>query len=226
MGHTSFDVAGQLHLDFPAYDAGKTLVYTLDTIATNLQTLYRSYLFGSTMYCGIPLSVEGKEWLSNDAKLSIRIAKPYARYYSVPLDSIYAQDGENSHYPMWEFSTKSVAATEYSREKAVSDLNLINVVPNPYYAYSDYERVPLDNRVKITNLPEKCVVTIFTVNGTKIRQFTKDDPLTSIDWDLKNTAGIPIAGGVYIIHVKDEKTGDERIIKWFGSLRVEDFNQF
>ena len=224
MGHTSYDVAGQLHLDFPAYDAGKTLVNILDTIPENMQTLYRTYLYGSAMYVGMPLSVKGKEWLSNEVKIKIRIAKPYARYYSVPDTAL--PEGENKHYPLWTFSTNSIAATEYSRDKAVSDLNKINVVPNPYYAYSGYERVPLDNRVKITNLPEKCVVTIFTVNGTKIRQFTKDDPFTSIDWDLKNTAGIPIAGGIYIIHIKDETTGDERIIKWFGSLRVEDFKQF
>ena len=130
---------------------------------------------------------------------------------------------------MYEFSTKGMATTQYTEDKAESDLDLIAVVPNPYYAFavgSGYEEVPLDNRVKIINLPEKCVVSIYTISGTLIRKYTKDDPITFIDWDLKNQAGVPIAGGVYVIHVKDQTTGEEKIVKWFGSLRVEDFKEF
>jgi hypothetical protein len=118
-------------------------------------------------------------------------------------------------------------------------LDLINIVPNPYYAYDDYERNQLDNRVKITNLPTKCTVTIYNMSGTMIRQYKIDksgipqprssnsglntDAKTSIDWDLKNFAGIPIAGGVYLIHVKADGLG-ERTIKWFGILRPVDLN--
>ena len=39
-----------------------------------------------------------------------------------------------------------------------SVLDVINVVPNPYYAFSQYETSKLDNRVKITNLPEVCTI--------------------------------------------------------------------
>ena len=130
---------------------------------------------------------------------------------------------------MWQFSTDGIATEYYDAAKAEEDLSLIAVVPNPYYAFAvgpGYEEVPLDNRVKITNLPEKCAVSIYNISGTLIRKFTKDDPVTFIDWDLKNQAGIPIAGGVYIIYVKDETTGKEVIVKWFGSLRVEDFKEF
>ena len=49
------------------------------------------------------------------------------------------------------------------------------------------------------------------------------DAKTSVDWDLKNFAGIPIAGGVYLIHVKADGLG-ERTIKWFGILRPVDLN--
>jgi Flp pilus assembly pilin Flp len=83
----------------------------------------------------------------------------------------------------------------------------------------------LDNRVKITNLPKKCTVSIYSTNGSLIRQFTKDESGTAIEWDLKNYAGIPIAGGVYIIHVKADGVG-EKIVKWFGSLRPIDLNAF
>ena len=107
----------------------------------------------------------------------------------------------------------------------------INIVPNPYYAFSEYEEGKRDNRVKITNLPERCEITIFNMQGALVRSFVKDDPLTSIDWDLRNHQSIPIAGGMYIIHIKIEipdETGalveHEKILKWFGALRQPDLD--
>ena len=66
--------------------------------------------------------------------------------------------------------------------------------PNPYYAYSkDYETDRLDTRIRITNLPERATLKIFTVNGALIRQIEKDDRgSTTVDWDLKNAANIRI----------------------------------
>ena len=128
---------------------------------------------------------------------------------------------------MYRFETESVATELNDPEKAKSDLDLIQVVPNPYYAYAGgpgYERNALDNRVKITNLPEQCVVSIYNISGTLIRQITKDEIKTSVDWDLTNFAGVPVAGGVYIIHIKADS--GEKIIKWFGGLRIPDLNVF
>jgi hypothetical protein len=102
---------------------------------------------------------------------------------------------------------------------------MINVVPNPYYAFSQYETSQLDNRVKITNLPERCTVTIYDMNGTLIRQYNKADPLTSLDWDLKNAKNIPIASGTYIIHV-DVPGAGEKVLKWFGVMRPIDLDNF
>jgi hypothetical protein len=190
------------------------------------------------MYVNVPLAVTGQEWLSNTVTTKIRISKPYKRYYSTPMPS-GSTDTLNRNYPMYLFNTNSISTSKQNTEKATTDLDLINVVPNPYYAYDDYERNQLDNRIKIVNLPTKCTVTIFDMSGTMIRQFNVDksgipqprsstaglntDAKTSIDWDLKNFAGIPIAGGVYLIHVKAEGLG-ERTIKWFGILRPVDLN--
>jgi hypothetical protein len=79
--------------------------------------------------------------------------------------------------------------------------------------------------VKITNLPEKCIISIYNVNGTLIRQFNKDNKNTYLTWDLKNTYGISIASGVYIIHINAPGIG-EKVIKWFGALRPIDLNNF
>jgi hypothetical protein len=216
---------------FPAYDAGHALVSSLDTIPGKpellaLRKIYMGLIYSSTMYVGIPLSNPDVAWLSNEAKVKIRVAKPYERYYSSPLTT---EGSSNMHYPEWQFSTEGIATTYYEEEKAKEDLSLIGVVPNPYYAFAvgpGYEEAPLQTLVKIVNLPEKCTISIYNISGTLIRKFTKDNPVTFIDWDLKNQAGIPIAGGVYLVHVKDQTTNEEVIVKWFGSLRVEDFKEF
>ncbi|MBL7891003.1 MAG: hypothetical protein JNL63_00125, partial [Bacteroidia bacterium] len=110
-------------------------------------------------------------------------------------------------------------------EIAKNAIDLINVVPNPYYASSGYETDQADNRIKITNLPEKCTVRMYTLSGTLIRTFKKDDPKTSLDWDLKNQANIPIASGMYIIHVDAPGVG-EKILKWFGVMRPVDLDSY
>jgi hypothetical protein len=107
-------------------------------------------------------------------------------------------------------------------ENALADaLKLINVVPNPYTAFSEYENNKLDSRVKITNLPEKCTVQIFSTQGKLVKTMKKDSPVTFLDWTLTNHANIPIASGVYLIHVTVPGIG-ETIVKAFISMRTVD----
>jgi len=230
---------------FPAYDAGKTIHDSIDGTLPDILNL--TALYSSAMYVNIPLAGNDSVWLpeGNPVTIKIRIAKPYERYYSTALDSL-SDKNVNDFNPMYSFSSSDYESVEYSDQKSDSDLDLINVVPNPYYAFANgpgYERNQLDTRVKITNLPQKCTVTIYTINGVLIRQYNVDksgisnprasingnetEALTSIDWDLKNFAGIPIAGGMYLIHVKETGgRGGERVIKWFGAMRPIDLNTF
>jgi len=238
MNHTAKTIGGGIiKLNFPAYDGGAYLRDNLMRLPAN-PTIYKSNAYGTAMYVSMPLSIPGQPWLSNAVTTKIRISKPYQRYYSTPMPE-GSTDTLNRNYPLYVFNTNTISTSKNNQEKASSDLDLINVVPNPYYAYDDYERNQLDNRIKIVNLPSKCTVTIFDMSGTMIRQFNVDksgipqprsstaglntDAKTSLDWDLKNFAGIPIAGGVYLIHVKSEGLG-ERVIKWFGILRPVDLN--
>jgi hypothetical protein len=131
----------------------------------------------------------------------------------------------NSGLPMYTFNTNDIAPT-LDPKIAVEALDIIGVVPNPYYAYSQYETGRLDYRIKIINLPQTCTINIFTVNGTLVRSFSKDDPtVSSVDWNLKNQDNIPIAGGIYLIHVEVPGVGST-VIKWFGVLRPIDLNSF
>jgi hypothetical protein len=172
----------------------------------------------SMCWVGLPMVVQGETFMSNDVRVRLRVAKPYE-----PYDTELALT--NNADPVCQFNMGTLATTTTDLTAAEDALNLINVVPNPYYAYSAYEQNRLDNRVKVTNLPDICTVRIYTVGGTLIRTFNKDSPITSLDWDLKNQANVPIAGGVYLIHVDVPDVG-EKVLKWFGALRPVDLENF
>ncbi len=237
MNHVSFTTATGI-LNYPAYDGG---AYILSVISKLPTAIYMTDTYASAMYVNIPLKIDGVPWLDNQVTYKIRVGKPYQRYFSMALPQAYSDTAENKCWPEYMFNTETIATSVNNTEVGKSQLDLINVVPNPYYAYDDYERSQLDNRIKIVNLPERCTVTIFNMSGTLIRQFIVDksgigeprsstagvntDSKTSLDWDLKNFAGIPISGGVYLIHVKAEGLG-ERTVKWFGILRPTDLNSY
>ena len=82
--------------------------------------------------------------------------------------------------------------------------------------------------MKITNLPAKCNISIYNLSGKLIRSFKIDHTADDIenrdyfiDWDMKNNQAIPIASGVYLIHVEVPDVG-ETIIKFFGGMRQPD----
>ncbi len=207
----------------PAYDAGRWLYKHL----SHRIAAQRRLVMGTAMWVNLPILVPEQELLSNDVTIRLRVGMPLARHFShPPADPQHAAaDTLNQNWPVFQFSTHAIATQTDDIAKAQSDLDLIRVVPNPYYAYSRYEQNQLDNRVKITNLPRRCVVSIYTINGTLVRRFDKDEDKTSIDWDLKNHAGIPISGGLYLIHIEAEGIG-EKTVKWFGALRPVDLNAF
>jgi len=140
----------------------------------------------------------------------------------------------NLFNPTYGFNTDNIVATTGNLNVAKDAMELINAVPNPYYGTSSYETNQLDNRVKITNLPQQATISIFTVSGTLVRKIKKDDSVTSVDWDLKNDYGIPIASGLYIIHIRGvfwdanakEFVEKDKVIKWFGALRPIDMDTF
>ena len=199
--------------EIPAYDEGKKLRTLINENTNNsLRNAWKS-----CMWVCYPLKDPDIEFMKTDVRFKLRVSRSYEKYNT--------SSDINNDYPLYSFSLKEMAAVKGSQIARDSALSLVNVVPNPYYAYSEYETNQLDNRIKIINLPEECNITIYTVNGTLIRKFSKANPSTSLDWDLKNHVGIPISGGIYIIHVSAEGYG-ERALKWFGVMRPIDLQGF
>jgi len=207
-----------------------------------------------------------------DAKVKLRVSKPYkygmSGVYSNTLSAFVSgaiaspiipdiigapnysrltkdllASPVNNNFGLYTFNTADIYTEINNSDKIKSALDLINVVPNPYYAYSTYETGRIDNRVRITNLPNKCKIKIFTLNGTLIRTFDRDlsgqEDLNTIDdadfikakrlpyqdWDMKNQNGISVASGLYIIHVDVPGVG-EKILKWFGVMRPLDLQSY
>ena len=128
--------------------------------------------------------------------------------------------------PVYEFNTADIYAISNSQAIAKENLDKTNIVPNPYYGFSEYEQNKLSNEIKITNLPKTCTVEVYTLDGTLVKILRKDnDDRTSIAWDLKNEQGITVASGLYIFHVNAPGIG-EKIIKWFGVMREIDLDSF
>lgn len=220
-----------------AYDGGRWLGQKFQTftsindVADYARMQMKMQLFNNVMWTSIPMPVRTLEdkWLSCDAKIKIRVSRPYLRYSSRWYDDVNQAPNatQNNGYPMYEFTTKNLAPTKVAEntENVQNLLDDINIVPNPYYGFSQYEGTALENYVRIVNLPEKCTISIYTVNGTLIRTLTKGNSDSYVQWDLKNHANIPIAGGVYIIHVKADGYG-ERTLRFFCAMRPTDLNGF
>lgn len=221
--------------DVPRYDKGAAIYKMLKASEQGNSFNYRvkkNAVFTSAMWVNIPLLSPGHELYETDVRVRIRVSKPYSKGYaarwgntvtSPSNDTIVSH--QNNNYPMYSFNTSEIH-TAYNDDAIAKDaLSLINIVPNPYYAYSAYEKSTLDNIVKITNLPQRCTVSIYTLNGSLVRKLEKDNDQTFTDWDLKNTARVPVASGIYIIHVNAEGIG-EKTLKWFGVIRPVDLDGY
>ncbi len=210
------------------------------------------------------------EQMTADVRMQINVAKPYRYGWSgvANLSSGYQNYGsanklvsvahpsllttdirtnpENNNFPMFTFNTSDIASLYDQADVSKNSLDLINIVPNPYYGSSTYENNRTDNRIRITNLPSKCTIKIFTMNGTLVRTIKRDvtgqedlytgttvggsDIKTSkrssyVEWDLKNQNNISVASGLYIFHIDAPGVG-EKILKWFGVMRPLDVQSY
>lgn len=226
------------------------------------------------MWVSIPMPAPGfsftnPENMPSDVRFQINVAKPYRYGYAgvgtfttaqtaisinkfqnvnskYMLTSDTSLTPQNGNFPMYKFNTSDIATLFQEASTAKSALDLIKIVPNPYYGSSAYETNRIDNRVRITNLPNKCTIKIFTMNGTLVRTITRDvsgqedvylgtsgtgndikqaKRIPYQDWDLKNQNGISVASGLYIFHIDAPGIG-EKIIKWFGAMRPLDVQSY
>lgn len=214
-----------------------------------------SLLFASTAYVNIPLVSSAfnfkypghnaslndgyaSDGIPCDAVVEIHANMPYGKFMSNNNTSARhcgnaLLNGDSPRY-MFEITPDLATLTGQALNSNNADksyqetiLEAINVVPNPYYSYSTYETLSqLETKVRFVNIPTGSTISIYTVDGTLVRRFGPTaGSATTVDWDLHNHTGLPIAGGMYFVHVQVPEIG-ERVIKWFGTMRPVDLNSF
>lgn len=219
--------SGSIHPELPIYDGGERYwdiltngirssgpnkSFDLTAVFQNCMWVVPTYLSPGNDF----QTINGIPAPYSEFKLKVRVNRPYENFGQTA--------GVNFGNPKYKFSTNDIS-NEISDENATNALEMINIVPNPYYAVSGYETSPIDNRVKFTNLPKRCDISIYTLDGSLVRRIKKDDENTDITWDLKNSAGVPIASGLYIIHVDAFELGEKKL-KWMGIMRELDLDSF
>jgi len=84
----------------------------------------------------------------------------------------------------------------------------IKVVPNPYKS-DGIHQYNLSNAIKFFNIPQKCVISIYSVSGELIAQVRHNEPQPIGEWGQQTIkfAG-DVAPGIYFWVVKSEVDGD------------------
>jgi len=220
---------------------GRHFVYVSNTtydgcerIATLLKSpsvLTRNNAYRSFLWMGLPTVNRGFNLLPlrdglipTETTIKLRVTRPYGR-------TTNKGEASNEGLPWYQFSTNEIAArslkeagNSYQNDKQAL-LDRMHVVPNPYYANSSNEANRIDTRVRIIGLPKRATIIVYSLDGALIRKLDKDSDVSFLDWDIRNAKGLPIASGMYLIHVQAEGIG-EKIIRWFGAMRPIDITQY
>ncbi len=103
--------------------------------------------------------------------------------------------------------------SSFSNELAKTQVDKINVFPNPYYGVNTEELNKYNKFVTFSHLPEKATIRIFNLAGVHVRTINKDDIDQFLRWDLANTAGLPVASGLYLAYIDLPDLGETKILK-------------
>jgi hypothetical protein len=211
-----------------------------------IRNFYNDILYSAIPYLNTNYKLNSVDngLIPGELKVRIRVERPYTKFAT---DATFTDT-----LPRYQFSTIGMGVKQKDNAVAKSALDLIRIVPNPYLAYSSYETSSTDSKIKITNLPNKCTINIYTLEGVLVRTINRSvdgiDPETSriieisdgarlkeqggtinlentAEWDLTNEKNIPVASGIYLFDINAPGIG-HKILKWFGALRPTDVSNF
>ena len=93
----------------------------------------------------------------------------------------------------------------YPGVKPTDNLAEVMVVPNPYKVGSNFKESEHLRQVRFTNLPQNCIIKIFTLNGEEVSTIDhSNDASGNAWWDLRSMNNQEIAPGLYIYHVEEK----------------------
>lgn len=184
---------------------------------------------------GNPTVTGGKVWNDTNRDYLWLVSNPYTNGTVVdPLDPAVANFGSwNIVFYRTLFSVGDVVRVNYdnpvqigvdkftftpragsqSLELAKTQIDEINAFPNPYYGVNSEELNKYNRFVTFTHLPAKATIRIFNLAGILVRTINKDDVGQFQRWDLANESGLPVASGLYIVHIELPELGENKILK-------------
>ena len=93
----------------------------------------------------------------------------------------------------------------------------IKVVPNPYISRSSFNEDKYVRRIRFTNLPAVCTISIFTISGEQVFTLNHQSEMDGNEWwDLRTINNQEIAPGLYVYVVHAEGTDD-----FIGKFAIE-----
>ena len=111
------------------------------------------------------------------------------------------------------FRFEVLGALFEAEQQKEEDVARINVFPNPYYGVNEAETSPYSHFVTFSHLPQRATVRLYDLAGNLVRVLEKDDPDPYLRWDLNNHNGLPVASGIYLVHVEMPDVGENRILR-------------
>ena len=95
-----------------------------------------------------------------------------------------------------------------------TDVKKINVFPNPYYGFQSREDARNVHYVTFNHLPDKATIRIFDLSGVLVKTIDHVSNSGQFDrWYLENDSNLPVASGIYIVHIDMPKLGATKILK-------------
>lgn len=217
VSNTPYDACAQIAQNLIVPSPFTTYQEINGTVGT---TRVLTNVYGSVCWATIPLasspalSFKNPANMPTTARVSLRVKRKFEKGATPDLNPAYIINMQNY-----------AAKTQLTNvaESALKDL--VRVVPNPYYGFSKYENSQLQNIVKITNVPQRCKISIYSLGGNLIRTYNKESAETFQNWDMRNSVGVPIASGLYLIHIDGFELG-QKTVKFFAVMPEVDLNSF
>ncbi|MEW6194063.1 MAG: hypothetical protein AB1521_02785 [Bacteroidota bacterium] len=126
-----------------------------------------------------------------------------------------------SLYPDLPFNSETkfvyrLQGQKVNKETAKNELSRIKVVPNPYVVtalwepHNPYTSGRGPRAIQFINLPNRCTIRIFTVDGTLVQTLDHDSNIRdgSETWNLMTKDNMEVAYGIYIYHVDAPGIGE------------------
>lgn len=114
-----------------------------------------------------------------------------------------------------EFFEFTMKGQGFDQSKAVSELNNVIVVPNPYVGAASWEPLSTEvgrgeRRIYFMHLPSQCTISIYTLSGKLVDTIEHSNTIADgqESWNLVSKDGMDIAYGVYIYHIDAPNIGE------------------